>query len=101
MLEAARKEHEAGKGPSVGTTLVKPNGEQFQQASDMAPTVGACIHSEQNSYILLCCILRYKMCQLQALFWELQAGSRQAREFVHSVEQRQCTLLHKEVTELV
>ncbi|GAB4822686.1 hypothetical protein N2152v2_009732 [Parachlorella kessleri] len=35
LLEAARKEHEAGKGPSVGTTLVQPNGEQLQQVADL------------------------------------------------------------------
>ena len=33
VLEAARKEHEAGKGPSVGTIFVKANGEQLQHVS--------------------------------------------------------------------
>ncbi|GAB4822684.1 hypothetical protein N2152v2_009730 [Parachlorella kessleri] len=35
VLEAAKKEHEAGKGPSVGTILVQPNGEQLQHIADL------------------------------------------------------------------
>ena len=31
VLEEAKKAHEAGKGPSVGTTLVQPNGAQLQE----------------------------------------------------------------------
>lgn len=31
LLDEARAAHEAGKGPSVGTTLVQPNGADLQQ----------------------------------------------------------------------
>jgi hypothetical protein len=31
ILDAAKKAHEEGKGPSVGVTLVQPNGAQLQQ----------------------------------------------------------------------
>ena len=33
VLEAAKKDHEEGKGPSVGITIVQPNGEQLQHVS--------------------------------------------------------------------
>ena len=31
VLDAAKKAQAEGKGPSVGTTLVQPNGEQLQE----------------------------------------------------------------------
>ncbi len=31
LLDEARAAHEAGRGPSIGTTLVEPNGAQLQQ----------------------------------------------------------------------
>ena len=31
LIEEAQKAHEEGKGPSVGTTLVQPNGAQLQE----------------------------------------------------------------------
>lgn len=39
VLEAAREAHAQGKGPAVGTTLVKPHGEQLQQVG----AAGACL----------------------------------------------------------
>lgn len=35
VLAAANKRHEEGKGPSVGTILVQPNGEQLQEIAEL------------------------------------------------------------------
>ncbi|GAB4822682.1 hypothetical protein N2152v2_009728 [Parachlorella kessleri] len=35
LLEAAKKDHEEGRGPSVGITIVQPDGKQLQHVADL------------------------------------------------------------------